>query len=64
MEAHLCTGGYSGHYKCRRVRPYCSLLCSICTGKGAVELEMSREEIDEYNKKLMEESERDGKEKE
>jgi len=55
MEAHLCKGKY--------IRKYPSIFCSMCMGIGAVELELSNEEINEYNKKLMEESDRDGEEK-
>jgi len=54
MEAHVCKNGY--------IRKYPSIFCSMCMGIGAVEIEMSEGSIDEYNKKLREESERDGKE--
>jgi hypothetical protein len=47
MEAHVCQKGLvSG-----TIRPYSAVFCSFCGGRGAVDVEMSEEDIAEYNAK-------------
>jgi len=49
MDAHICQyGKYPG---C--IRKYPSGLCSLCGGRYAVEVSISEENIDRYNKKFL-----------
>lgn len=49
MEGHICQGGkYPG-----MVRKYPSIVCSMCMGRYAVEVDMDEERIDDYNKKWL-----------
>ena len=48
MEAHLCQNG-------KKIRPYPSILCSLCMTKGSVEInDISEEDIKLYNKERKE----------
>ena len=49
MKAHLCSNG-------KKIRKYASIFCSMCMMRGAVELDMSEERIDEYNACLVDRS--------
>ena len=53
MEAHVCQGSiHKG-----KIVPYPSFLCSMCMGKNAVEVDMSKESIEAYNQKLLQKEE-------
>ena len=52
MEGHLCQGGDKSK---GFIRPYPSILCSLCMTKNAVEInDISEKQIKEYNDKVKE----------
>ncbi len=55
IEGHLCNGIHLEEKSKGRIKPWIALVCSQCMGENSVDVVMAKEDIDEHNRKWLEE---------